>query len=340
MTNPKIDNSIENTKVILWQYDNAPNLIGLIRKWNEFGKISVSDFWDYYRDKVVNIDEADEYGLNVWGNALNIPWPSVKIPTTSGQPDVHRIDIELYRRLLKAKMFLMWKPSTVENLNTYLSFLFPGSEEGKFGPGYVQMYKPRCRVLDNQDMSMSYTFPTEATGDEAYLYFQHYDLIFPFPVGIRYAGGFWNADRVLGFQGQGLKNMAYHDNVMVWADETVDGEDGGIFAGTDKANYKLTPKVKGKAFVIDVQISTEPDKVPSVNAQPTISGLTIGKRYWIDFGDGECGYVETTAASESETTVSYTKLNGYKEAGRYAICVYSEDGNVSANVAGATSYSL
>lgn len=332
MTNPKIDNSIENVKVILWQYDNAPNLIGLIGKWNAFGKISVTDFWDFYRDKVINIDNADEFGLNVWGNALNVPWPSVRIPTVGGQPDVHRIDTELYRRLLKAKMFMMWKSSTVENFNTYLSFLFPDTDAPLLKEnGVVRMYKPRCRVLDNQNMSMSYTFPKDATDDEAYLYFQHYDLIFPFPAGIRYAGGFWNADRVLGFQDQDLKNMAYHNNVMVWADETVDDEDGGIFAGTDKANYKLTPSVKGKAFVID---AAKDDK-------PVISGLTVGKRYWIDFDDGECGYVDATAASGSETTVSYTKLNGYDEAGRYAICVYSEDGNVSATVSEiVTTYSL
>ena len=114
-------------------------------------------------------------GLNVWGNALNIPWPSVKIPTDGGQPDIHRIDKELYRRLLKAKMFLMWKPSTVENFNTYLSFLFPDTEsplDKEDGDGLVQMYEPRCRVLDNQNMSMSYTFPTGAKDDEAYLYFQ------------------------------------------------------------------------------------------------------------------------------------------------------------------------
>lgn len=341
MTNPKIDNSIANENVILWQYDNAPNLIGLIRKWNDFGKISVTDFWDYYRDVVVNIDRADDFGLNVLGNAFNVPWPSIKIPgsTPSDPSVVSKVSSDFYRRLLKAKMYLMWKPSTVEVFNTYLSFLFPDKSQDPLEKvsGQVLMYKPRSRVLDFQNMSMAYTFPTysgltqASQLEEAFMVFQHYDDIFPFPAGIRYPGEFYNSDRVFGFQGQNLKNMAYQgiqngslvDNMMVWADEDVVDStgtvvsDGGIFAGTEKANYKISPNVHGKAFVVDSQTLS----------RPVVSGLVVGSRYWIDFGDGAADYITPVSSS-------YTKPTAYVETGLYGVCVYTDANTTTMNVTG------
>ena len=87
MTNPILNNYIGNEEVILWQYDKAVNLINLIAKWNGWAKVSCEDFWNYFGNKMFPINQADTYGLNVWGNLLGIPRPTIKIPKTGDNWD-------------------------------------------------------------------------------------------------------------------------------------------------------------------------------------------------------------------------------------------------------------
>lgn len=77
MTNPVLSNEVENRQVILWQYDHAPNLIGLIDGFNQIASDTVTQFWDYFRDSVFNIQTADTFGLNVLGRLMGLPRPSV-----------------------------------------------------------------------------------------------------------------------------------------------------------------------------------------------------------------------------------------------------------------------
>ena len=80
MTNPVLNNNISTDSVILWQYDKAYNLIRLIQAWNEFAKVSCTDFWNYFGNSIFPIDRADTFGLNAWGNMLGIPRPTIHIP--------------------------------------------------------------------------------------------------------------------------------------------------------------------------------------------------------------------------------------------------------------------
>ena len=76
MNGQPLDNSIssELDKVITWQYDNATNLIAIVDMMKEFFTESTTKFWDNWPVDVVNIDTANDFGLCVWGNLLNIPW--------------------------------------------------------------------------------------------------------------------------------------------------------------------------------------------------------------------------------------------------------------------------
>ena len=74
MTNIQtFDNSIDVLKVIPWEYDQAPNLVGLLTKKQEWYKENYSDFWDDWEKNVFNLDTANDFGLNVWSIILDLP---------------------------------------------------------------------------------------------------------------------------------------------------------------------------------------------------------------------------------------------------------------------------
>lgn len=295
MTNPVLNNNIATESVILWQYDKAYNLIRLIKGWNSQAKAACTDFWNYFGNNVFPIDRADTFGLNVWGNMLGIPRPTIKIPksgvnydgdtndntspswltldatdeeaidealasgyviskTDRGKTYLYKLFVDpvsgvvydingyredgynviddgivknpdgtikeeqdwktvtikntLYRGLLKGRFFMMCHTPTVPNYNKFLSIVF-GAQDGD-GDGHPDYdifndageieagHSSRNKALDFMDMTMGFTFPKNASTEEAYLIFQHYDTVYPFPAGIRYPGEFILDDLVIG----------------------------------------------------------------------------------------------------------------------------------------------
>lgn len=295
MTNPILKNKVSTDTAILWQYDKAYNLINLITNWNKFGTVACEYFWNYFGNKVFSIDDADEYGLTVWGNLLGISRPSIKIDDS-----ISNIDDPFYRRILKARFFMMCHSPTVPNYNRYLAILFGAIKDGnkeydasKIFDAYGNVnegYSSRCFALDFQDMSMGFSFPTDATEEEAYTIFQHYDVLFPFPAGIRYPGEFIDDELVIGMNltngdkptGQNYKNFV---DGLVLAEDISDNANGGIFSTTDHANYKVSPTVSGIAYI-----------VPATNLADSSFNITINNsagsdtKIWVDWGTGECGY--------------------------------------------------
>ena len=220
----ELSNSVSSTAAILWQYDHAPNLIALIKKWNGLAKLIVEDFWDYFADRVFKIDKfdandgnepcADEFGLAVWGNLLGMPRP--KVLATENNTTVERpIDTELYRRLLLAHFFILHVPATAANFNEYLRIAFPGKQ---------------CHVVDNLDMSMSYVFDGLDDGSDAELLVnQHPDLVCLYPAGICHSDFSRDTGDLIGLAGQELKNFA---SQFSWVG---DRNDGGILAGSPRS---------------------------------------------------------------------------------------------------------
>lgn len=92
----------------------------------------------------------------------------------------------------------------------------------------------RTSIDNTKFMSMGFSRPTGASEEELAIINQNPDLIYIYPAGIRYDGGYADSAKVIGFTGQALNNFA---DGFAWAD---DDANGGIFAGTDKANFPPT----------------------------------------------------------------------------------------------------
>jgi len=426
MTNPILNNYIGNEQVILWQYDKAVNLISLIGKFNDFASASCEQFWNYFGNKMLAIDQADTYGLNVWGNLLGIPRPTIKIPkegdgaddgpmeetepdfssvssedeaaiaekesegykiykTSDGitylykpkviddveydfygySPDGYKvvddgifyegegdnkvqrdsgykiitIKNELFRGLLKGRFFLMCHTPTVPNYNRYLSIVFGSVKKNDTAsPKKVyrdifdwlgnlksldggDSYLSRNIALDFQDMTMGFTFPKQATTEEAYLIFQHYDIVYPFPAGIRYPGEFLMDDLVIGLNtdqeastedNQNYRNFV--DGMILAEDSKTGNQNGGIFSTTDRANYKVPSSASGIAYIYNADDLTA-QVMMSFKSRDNNSRQAV----WIDWGNGQCGYNYLPVGLPSDTHKTFSTT--YKEKGLYPIVV-------------------
>lgn len=303
MTNPILSNEIANKAAILWQYDRAPNLIALVRNLNAVATNAVTDFWDYFAECIMDLEHADSFGLEVWGRLLGLPRPKVKIPVADSSPtewETVPITDGFFRRLLKGRFFLFGAPASVSAYNRYLSLVY-GTTDGGAGT--------RCKVVDHLDMSASFTFPSDASQEEAYLIFEHPELVYFYPAGIRYARAqgrnkspFPMPSGVIGTEGQSLENFA---SAFAWADD--ESANGGILSGNVEANYEEASSLPGFAYILEVEPGDEKSIVLSGDGQA-----------WIDWGDGVCGYNSLAA--------DFTYSHVYDTAGLYAVTVRLGDG--------------
>lgn len=58
---------------ILWQYNDATNLLGLINSKQQWYNIYQSGFWGVWHEIVFNLQTADDFGLAIWSIILNVP---------------------------------------------------------------------------------------------------------------------------------------------------------------------------------------------------------------------------------------------------------------------------
>ena len=91
MNTANIDNSIgaDITRTITWQFDKATHLVGIINALRDFYDQSTKDLWDGVIGSVENIDEADDYGLSVWGKILNLRRPVVAYDVETRDENVY-----------------------------------------------------------------------------------------------------------------------------------------------------------------------------------------------------------------------------------------------------------
>ena len=122
MTNYAIDNSDRGDidRTILWQYDNATHLIGVINIFKEFFEQAARDFWNSFAKKVNLADEneIDDYGLAIWGKILNV---SRIIPTSNG---LIELSSGLYRKILAAKFKLATENASLDAYSGYIYAIF------------------------------------------------------------------------------------------------------------------------------------------------------------------------------------------------------------------------
>lgn len=163
MTNQVIDNSsdAEFGKIILWQYDNAENLIETIKSFLGIYNVTTRDLWNKYQEEI-DVDRATDYGLSILGTLIGFNRTTLK--------DGSSISIELYRRMIKARFQLSLTGYTIKDINKYLDTVFEG----------------HVNCIDNYDMSLSYTYKDEnLTAEELELITTQVDYCLPFPAAVR-----------------------------------------------------------------------------------------------------------------------------------------------------------
>lgn len=163
MNTVTIDNSDggEILASILWQYEHASNVVGVIETFKAAYDASTKDFFDALLGRYDLASESiDDFGLAVWGAILNLPRPFVNGSMLSS---------EVYRRILLGKLRLLDSDATMENYTAYCDLVF--------GEGAVS-------VVDEGQMELTLVANTTLDEElEALLDMQQ--KIIPYPAGVK-----------------------------------------------------------------------------------------------------------------------------------------------------------
>lgn len=185
------DFNVNLLQTILWQYNNATNLQGLLNAKNTWYLTNQTQFWNEWFQNVFNLQTADQFGLSVWAIILNLPL-YVNTPYNSDAPtwgfggsngDVNfdngnfndvsgtseLLPVNTQRIALQLRYFQLTSSGTVPEINRMLKFVF-----ANYGMAYL---------TDNHDMTQTYVFNFPVTWDLQYL-FNNYDIL-PRPSGVR-----------------------------------------------------------------------------------------------------------------------------------------------------------
>lgn len=216
MTNTQIDNSDAGNidRTIIWQYDNAENLIGVIQTLKDFFAQSTTEFFDGYIEKInlANPDEVDDYGLSVWGKVLGVQRPVLTFDDGGGESHTSPMSSALYRKILAARIVLLEKTATIPNYIEYVQSIFGN----------------RMKVVDGLNMSLGFEVKDgeTLTDEESAAIAQFPDVVFAFPSGVR--------------------SVEHSDSLMFGLDGQQDSEDESDpnVGGFDESgmNWRLTPK--------------------------------------------------------------------------------------------------
>ena len=182
MNKADVDNSIfsDLSKCITWQYDKAHNLVGLIMAYKDslnvvqkgiikgFFDISTNGFWTNWRLNIIDIDNANDFGLAIWGKLLGVPRPTLAEDTELGT-EQQTLPTDIYRKLLKARFRLFGGDATMVAYEEYVQTLFNGNVK-----------------IDNPgDMSLIFTEKDGLSNIEKAFIRQYRDIAFVFPSGVK-----------------------------------------------------------------------------------------------------------------------------------------------------------
>ena len=176
------------TQNITWQYDNTHVLKALIEAKNEWYSDNVNEFWEYVLHNFLNINTANDWGLNLWGKILKVK----RLYNVNGQKI--NVSSELYRRLILGKLQLIKINGTVPEIDKYLNFIFSPYLSETSWAAYIQ---------DNCDMTVNYYLNFTPSEEEKALILSR--NIFPTPAGVRDKIYIMPEDAIFGFDGSGFQ---------------------------------------------------------------------------------------------------------------------------------------
>jgi hypothetical protein len=195
--------SVNLLQAILWQYDEATNLLSLINQKQVWYNKYQTQFWTDWYTNVFNLLTANQFGLSLWSYILNVPlfldnvqddpdkpvfgfnnndsFPTLENTylnfnngnfSTKGQ--TISLTIEEQRFILRLRYFQLSNNGTTININVFLKYLLESSDIGYNGTIYV---------LDGLDMTITYVITDAGFPQELLDAIQLLDL-FPRPTGV------------------------------------------------------------------------------------------------------------------------------------------------------------
>jgi Protein of unknown function (DUF2612) len=238
----EFDYSVNILKSVLWQYNEAPNLLSLLTQKQEWYNLFQTDFWSSWYTDVFNLQTANLFGLAVWSIILNVPlyvpyepepddkpiwgfndnslYPTLENTYTnffggnfSSRGDVIILTEEEQRFLLRLRYYQLVTRGEVWDINKFLNYLVNSSNIGFTG----QMY-----ALDGLDTSMRYV-TTDGTFPDALLDVLLRLDILPRPAGVLIDGVVINDGITWGFNN--------NDDYPVLENTYVNFEQGNFFDG-------------------------------------------------------------------------------------------------------------
>lgn len=185
--------SVDLLQAILWHYNDASNIIGLLEQKQTFYSTAQQTFWEDWTRDVFDLRTANEFGLSVWSNILDIPFfSSTEISPTDYQawgfdtgddtaPITNfnngnfatslsgfiNLDVSQRRLLLRLRYFQLTTTATVPEINEFARTLL----------GNQDVY-----VLDGNNMTITYVFRTVPPSN-LLLVAQQFDIL-PRPSGV------------------------------------------------------------------------------------------------------------------------------------------------------------
>lgn len=186
----EFDFSVDLLKSVLWQYDNATNLQGLLAQKQAWYDINQRVFWESWITNVFDLRTANDFGLSVWSIILGqslfttFPQPSTLVYWGFGSSNQNFLNgnfaslnggSSVYttptaRLLLRLRYFQLTSSGTVPETNRMLKYLF--------GDDYGDAY-----LVDNLDMTQTYTFQFVIPAEISYM-LNNTDVL-PRPAGVK-----------------------------------------------------------------------------------------------------------------------------------------------------------
>ena len=189
----QLDYSVNLLQALLWQYNDAVNLQGLLQARQDWYTANQTEFWENWYTDVFDLRTANDFGLMVWsiilGQALYVNLKNDGRPTwgfgefhlnfnrgnfSSGAGSTIRLSTETSRVLLRLRAYQLQSAGCVPEINRMLADVFASF----VSPGEVPAY-----VVDNLDMTCTYRFLFPMSSELQFA-FRVFDVL-PRPAGVK-----------------------------------------------------------------------------------------------------------------------------------------------------------
>lgn len=185
----EFDFSVDLLRVVLWQYNNTPNLQSIITQKQQWYIDNQTEFWSDWMVDVFDLRTANDFGLSVWAIILDLPLVATLPPSDLDKPTwgfsnnnenfgngnfssktstSAGLTLEQRRIALRLRYIQLVSRGTIPEINEFMNLIF----------GERRVY-----ALDPNDMSITYVFTFQPDSSLS-LVLESFDLL-PRPSGVR-----------------------------------------------------------------------------------------------------------------------------------------------------------